>query len=194
MMKGTSNSILRAIFAFALGLVMILWSDKALDYLILTIGVLFLIPGLITLARFLVLKAKENTSSFPIEGLGSVLIGLFLIISPAFFTNILTIILGLILALGGLQQIVVLYRSQRWISVPFVFFLVPVLILAVGLLVVFNPMGFKRTLLTIVGVASVVYALAELINWAKFGRHQPIADTNNLEVESFTDKNVDENH
>ena len=172
-MKGTNNSILRTIFALAIGLVMILWPDKALDYLIITIGILFLVPGLITMFRYFMMKSKDTSLSFPIEGIGSVLIGLFLIISPAFFTDILTILLGLILALGGLQQIANLIRSRQWVDVPFVYFVVPGLILLAGLFVIFNPMDFKRTLLTILGATAILYAVVELINWVKFERHKP---------------------
>ena len=185
MMKGTSNSILRAIFALAVGLVMILWPDKALDYLILTIGVLFLIPGLITISRFFIMRSKNVPLLFPIEGLGSVLIGLFLMISPAFFTDILTIVLGLILALGGLQQIGTLIRSRQWVHVPFVFFLVPDLILIAGLIVIFNPMEFKKTLLTIIGVTSIIYACVELLNWVKFERFRPHDSDDSDEVEEI---------
>jgi membrane protein HdeD len=175
-MKGISFSLLRIIFALIIGLVIILWPDAAINYLIITIGVLFLIPSLISIINYLANKSKSGNIPFPLEGIGSLMFGLFLIIIPGFFADILTIILGFILILGGLQQITSLVRAKKWRKVSFGFFVIPTLILLAGIAVIANPSGARETTLMVVGVTAIVYAIFELINWIKFKKQTPLDD------------------
>ena len=48
-MKQINNTLLRSIFAILLGLMLILWTELAILYLVMTIGVLFIFPGIISL-------------------------------------------------------------------------------------------------------------------------------------------------
>ena len=171
-MKGLSFSFLRIICALIVGLVLVMFPDRAGEYFIITIGVVFLIPSLISIIGYLV----QNTGTkkrFPIEGVGSLLFGLLLIIMAGFFSGFVTIVLGFILVMGGVQQISSLVAARRWMSVPGAFYVVPILILLAGLIALFNPTGAQRTAFIIVGVASLIYAVSELINWFKFARRRP---------------------
>ena len=47
-MKGLSYSFLRAICALVIGLVLVMFPDQAGDYFVITIGVIFLVPSLIS--------------------------------------------------------------------------------------------------------------------------------------------------
>ena len=176
MMKGISYSFLRAVFALVLGIVLIVWPNEALNYLIITIGILFLIPGLISTIGYFAKKNEETELPFPLEGIGSILFGLFLVIIPSFFVDILTILLGLVLMIGGIQQIASLMRARKWITVPFAYFIVPTLIFIAGAMAIANPSGTVSTALLIIGVTSVIYAIFELINWYKFSRHSNVDD------------------
>lgn len=110
---------------------------------------------------------------FPIEGVGSLLFGLWLVIMPGFFADLLTFVLGFILLMGGVQQIASLSAARRWMPVPGGFYVVPVLILLAGLVALFNPTGVRSTAFIIIGVSSLVYAVSELLNWFKFTRRRP---------------------
>ncbi|MBC8594878.1 DUF308 domain-containing protein [Oscillospiraceae bacterium N12] len=173
-MKTMNYSLIRTVCAFIIGLVLVLWPDAAVQYLVITIGVLFLIPGLITLIGYFGAKPEGGMKPrFPIEGVGSLLLGLWLIVMPGFFADVLMFILGFILILGGVQQIASLSRARRWMPVPAAFYIVPVLILIAGIVALFNPTGARNTAFMIIGVSSLVYAVSELINWFKFSSHQP---------------------
>ena len=50
-MKGISNSFLRTICALIIGLVLVMFPNEAGDYLVITIGVVFLIPSLLKYHR-----------------------------------------------------------------------------------------------------------------------------------------------
>lgn len=172
-MKGISYSFLRAICALVIGLVLVMFPDQAGDYFVITIGVIFLVPSLVSIIGYFAQNA-EMRGRFPIEGVGSLLFGLWLIIMPAFFADLLTFVLGFILVMGGVQQIASLSAARRWMPVPGGFYVVPALILIAGLVALFNPTGVRATAFIIIGVSSLVYAASELLNWFKFTRRRPI--------------------
>ena len=171
-MKGLSYSFLRAICALVIGLVLVMFPDQAGDYFVITIGVIFLVPSLISILGYFS-QSTEMRSRFPIEGVGSLLFGLWLIIMPGFFADLLTFVLGFILVMGGVQQIASLSAARRWMPVPGGFYVVPVLILLAGLVALFNPTGVRSTAFIIIGISSLVYAASELLNWFKFTRRRP---------------------
>ena len=185
-MKKLNYSFIRIIFALIIGLILVLWPDAAIEYIILTRGVLFIASGLITLLSYLAGQRKKGgLRSFPVDGVGAFLLGLMLVIMPNFFANVFTFILGFILLLGGIQQIASLTSARRWIRVPLGFYVVPSLILLAGILSLFNPIGVRETALMIIGVACIVYAVSELINWFKFTRYrnkkQDISSSHSIE-------------
>ena len=145
------------------------------SYFVITVGVAFLIPGVISLFGYFGRKKSEDGVSprFPIEGVGSLLFGLWLIVMPEFFADVLMFLLGFILIMGGVQQIASLSMARRWTPVPGAFYLVPALILIAGIVALFNPTGARNTAFIIIGISSLVYSLSELINWFKFVRCRP---------------------
>lgn len=173
-MKGISNSFLRTICALVIGLVLVMFPNEAGDYFVITIGVVFLIPSLLSIIGYFAMSAEERRR-LPIEGIGSLLFGLWLVIMPGFFADLLTFVLGFILVLGGVQQIASLSAARRWMPVRAGFYVIPVLILIAGLVALFNPTGVRSTAFIIIGVTSIIYAVSELVNWFTFTRKRPKA-------------------
>ena len=174
-MKTMNYSLIRILFALVIGLVLVLWPNAAASYIVITVGVAFLIPGVISLFGYFGRKRPENAPAprFPIEGVGSLLFGLWLIVMPEFFADVLMFLLGFILIMGGVQQIASLSMARRWMSVSGAFYLIPSLILIAGIVALFNPTGARNTAFIIIGISSLVYSLSELINWFKFTRRRP---------------------
>lgn len=170
-MKRLNGSFLRAAFALAVGLLLVLFPEQAGEYLVITVGILFMIPSVISLVGHWA-RPAEARLRFPIEALGSLLFGLWLVIMPGFFANLLTFVLGFVLLMGGVQQIASLLVSRRLMPVPIGFFIVPVLILVAGLLALFNPLGVRSTAFIIIGVGCLVYAVEELLTWFQFTRRR----------------------
>lgn len=172
-MKRINYALLRALGALALGLLLVIFPTQITDYLVISIGVVFMLPSLISIVGYFMRNGKSEVSlRFPIEGFGSFLFGLWLVIMPSFFADMLIIILGFILALGGVQQIATLVVARHWSKVPVGFFVIPVLILVAGVLAIFNPSGVQHTAVMVIGVAAIVYAVNELFNWFRFGRRK----------------------
>lgn len=157
-----SAAWIRIAFAFAVGLLLVLFPDDASNYFVMAIGVLFTLPALISLGIFL--AGKKSGVTLPIMGIGSLLFGLWLIIMPDFFVTLLTYVLGFILLVGGVQQLSWLQVARSWSRVSPYYYVVPVLILMAGLLALFNPGGVQRTAFLIIGGASLFYALQELVS------------------------------
>ena len=171
-MKGVNNSFLRAICALIIGLILVMFPNEAGDYLVITVGVMFMIPSLLSIIGYFMMSAAER-KRLPIEGVGSFLFGLWLVIMPGFFADLLTFVLGFILVLGGIQQISSLSVARRWMSVHAGFYIIPVLILLAGLVAVVNPTGVRSTAFIVIGITSLVYAVSELVNWFTFTRKRP---------------------
>lgn len=171
-MKQMNYSLIRVVFALIIGLVLVIWPNTASDYLVITIGILFIIPGLIGMISYFT-RDKGTGNRFPIAALGSFLFGLWLVIMPEFFANLLMYVLGVILVLGGAQQIYSVAVARRWTTVPFGFYVLPGLILIAGILILFNPVQVRNTAFLIIGITSIVYAATELINWFRFTNRKP---------------------
>lgn len=183
-MKQMNYSLIRIVFALIIGLVLVIWPNTASDYLVITIGILFIIPGLIGMISYFT-RDKGTVNRFPIAALGSFLFGLWLVIMPEFFANLLMYVLGVILVLGGAQQVYSVAIARRWTTVPFGFYVLPGLILIAGILILFNPVQARNTAFLIIGIASIVYAATELINWFRFTNRKPKVPVRN-EIEDAT--------
>lgn len=173
-MKTVNFSFVRSLCSLLIGLVLLLWPDAATKYIVITIGALFLLPGILSLGGYFLFKPKEGASHrFPLEGLGSLLLGAWLVAMPDFFANALIILLGVLLILGGIQQLVLLTISRRWSRVPLGFYLLPALITIAGFFAVFKPVDTGNTILMLIGVTTIAYALSELVHWFCFFRKRP---------------------
>ena len=170
-MRILGYSLMRAVCALVIGMILVMFPDQASNYFVITIGVIFLIPSLISIIAYLT-NGKKKQQRFPIEGIGSLLFGLWLIIMPHFFSNLLTIILGFILLMGGIQQLASVSTLRALVKVSYRYYVVPTLILIAGLVALFNPTGVQRTAFIIIGISCMVYAFSEFFNWFIFTRLQ----------------------
>ena len=59
-MKTMNYSLIRILFALVIGLVLVIWPDAAANYIVITLGVAFLITGVKSLFGYLGHKKAEN--------------------------------------------------------------------------------------------------------------------------------------
>jgi uncharacterized membrane protein HdeD (DUF308 family) len=178
-------SFIRVVSALAIGLVLVLSPDTSTSLINTLLGILFLVPGVILLIGYFANRKKTVTSPtgevatvskrFPIEGVGSALLGLWLIIDPLFFADLLMRVLSVIIIIAGVQQIVGLLRARRWKKVSFVYYIIPLLILGTGIYALVEPAEARNTVLMVIGIVCLVYAAVELFNWFAVERHKPSA-------------------
>ena len=182
-MKILQSSVFRAICAIAIGCLLIKYPDNTVTWMTVAIGVLFLLSGLISLivyvnarkhvSEFKILDANGRVISgekptFPIVGVGSLILGAMLALTPNVFITALMYIIGGILVLGAINQYMNLVQARRYGKVGFGFWVVPSAVLLIGLYVIIRPMAPASMAMLILGWCSLLYGVTELINALKF--------------------------
>ncbi|MBQ8520849.1 MAG: DUF308 domain-containing protein [Bacteroides sp.] len=170
-MRTMNHSIVRSICAVLVGVLLVAWSDAAAVYLVIAVGAMFLLPGIVAVVTYL-LKGRNAGMPFPLVSVGSALFGLWLMIMPVFFVSILMYVLGAVLMFAGVSQLVNLVSARRWTQVPAGYYVVPVLILAAGLVVLLNPFAAASVPFMIVGVSCIVYGVSSLVNQIRFRKEE----------------------
>ncbi|MDR0332078.1 MAG: DUF308 domain-containing protein [Dysgonamonadaceae bacterium] len=169
MRKTINYFILRAISAILLGVLLIWIPKSAILYIVIAIGIFFILPGAISLiAYFTSGKEKRQDMPFLFTAIGSLLFGILLVSIPGFFVTVLMFLLGLIILFGAIEQIVTLIRARKFANVSIGFYVIPFLILIAGVLVLLNPFKTAETLFILIGITCLVYGIMELVNWLKF--------------------------
>lgn len=170
---GITMAMLRGIAALLIGILLVFWSQNAVTYLIMAVGCLFLIPGLLSLLAYFRQTSPEGNRSFgwsQVLGIGSILFGLCLIVSPVFFEKSLMYALGIILSYAGLSEIIQLTVARQWTRVSVGFYVTPVLVMLVGIFILFNPIESANVPFIILGIGCMVYGLSDMVNVIKFRR------------------------
>ena len=184
-MKIFQSSIFRAVCAIVIGVLLVKFPQDGVTWLTMAIGALFLLSGIIALIAYWQAKrhAGEYTitdqqgrvvrggqPTFPIVGAGSVILGLVLTLSPNAFVNGLMYMLAAVLILGGVTQLMALVAARRLGSIPFGYWVMPSVILLMGLFIVLKPFESAETSLQVLGWCSMVYGVIELVNVLKIYR------------------------
>lgn len=172
-----SNSLvyplLRGISALLLGILLVFWSQSAVQYLIMGVGCLFLIPGVFSLIASFRMSSAKGTSHFgwsQVLGIGSILFGLCLIVSPVLFEKSLMYALGIIVTFAGLGELVQLVAARQWFHVSIWFYVTPILVMLTGIFILFNPIESANIPFIILGVCCMVYGISDMVNIVKFRR------------------------
>ena len=184
-MKMMNYSIMRCVSAIAIGILLMVWPETAIVYLVIAIGAMFFLPSLFTLVGYFV-KGRQLGMFFPIISLGSLLFGLWLMVSPAFFVGILMYVLGVVLVFAGISQIAGLLGARSHASVSFGYYVMPILILFAGLVVLVNPFAAATIPFIILGISSTAYGISELINIYKFRRKEEKLMKHEIVIEDVT--------
>lgn len=182
-MKILQSSIFRAICSIAIGILLIKFPDNTVTWMTVAIGILFLLSGIISLVVYM--NARRNVSdykitdadgnviageqpTFPIVGVGSLILGVLLALTPTIFITALMYIIGGILILGAINQYMNLVNARRYGKISFGYWIFPSLILLTGLYVIIRPMAPASMAMLILGWCSLLYGVTEMINSLKF--------------------------
>ena len=208
MMKILQSSVFRALCAIVIGVLLVKYPQDGVTWLTIAIGALFLLSGIIALLAYWQAKrhAGEYTitdqqgrvvrggqPTFPIVGAGSVILGLVLTLSPNAFVNGLMYMLAAVLILGGVTQLMALVAARRLGSIPFGYWVMPSVILLVGLFVVLKSTESAELPLQVLGWCSMLYGVVELINALKIYRVRKASEIKEVASEISEATEVSEN-
>lgn len=181
-MKILQSSIFRAICSLIIGALLIKYPTDTATWIVILIGVLFLLSGIISCITYLYARKHATDTivtdtdgriisadipSFPILGIGSLLLGLILTLRPEAVIDIMAYILGAILIIGSLSQIVSLISANRRFRIPILFWISPLLIFLIGLMSIVKPDWIASAPLLVLGWCLVLYGVTEIINALK---------------------------
>ena len=181
-MKIVQSSFFRAICSIIIGVLLLRYPDNTVTWITLAIGIMFLLSGVFSTLAYL--NARKNSSdyvitdidgrviskgkpTFPLVGVGSIILGVMLVTSPSVFVEILMYIMGGILLLGSLNQFMSLYNARRWGKMAWGFWVAPSLILLAGLYVMFQPMEAASMPMVVIGWCCLLYGASEVVNATK---------------------------
>ncbi|MBR0165975.1 MAG: DUF308 domain-containing protein [Prevotella sp.] len=182
-MKILQSSVFRAICAIAIGILLIKFPDNTVTWITVAIGILFLLSGIISLVVYV--HARKNVSeykitdaqgrvvagekpTFPIVGVGSIILGFLLALTPNIFITALMYIIGAILILGAINQYMNLINARKYGKIGFGYWIFPSVILLIGLYVIIKPLAPASMAMLVLGWCSLLYGVTEMINSLKF--------------------------
>lgn len=187
-MKVLRSAIFRALCAIIVGVLLIQYREQTVTWITIAIGVLFFLSGIISLATYYAAKrhfdglnnitvtdAEGNVltgerPTFPIVGVGSVILGIILALMPSTFITWLMYILSAILILGAVNMFVALAAAMKFARIGIVWWIVPSILLIVSIYLMFQPMEAAGTPLYIIGWCMMVYGVVECVNALKIHR------------------------
>lgn len=181
-MKAVQSSFIRAFFSIAIGILLIKYREETVTWLIILIGALFFLSGLISCITYFTAKRQAGDTivydtngrqisgfrpAFPLVGIGSIILGAILALMPNAFATGLVYILSIILILGAINQFVILASISRLVRIGIVFWLLPCVVLAIGIIAIAKPIWIASAPLFILGWTIVLYGIIECIDALK---------------------------
>lgn len=179
-MKVLQSSLLRAVVAIFVGVLLVKYREDTMRWMTIAAGILFFLSGLISVIVYYYEKReiarspytfdqtgneiRRHSPIFPFIGVGSMLLGIILMVMPTDLLIGVTYVLGAMLILGAASQLFNLFMSRRFWSIPIIYWLFPTILLGIGILVVAKPMETATLPLKIIGWALMVFGVVECVN------------------------------
>lgn len=153
--------IVRSVSVLLIGVLFLVLGDSALSLLVMAVGALLMIPGMVALISYV--RHIEQRRMFPLAAFGSFALGLWMVVSPAFFVGFFMYVLGGVLVALGIYQLAGLSVSSRILPVAWPLYVLPVLVLLLGLFVLFNPFEAAALPFILIGVGCIISAVNDTI-------------------------------
>ncbi|MBR1594119.1 MAG: DUF308 domain-containing protein [Alloprevotella sp.] len=171
-MNTLRNKVIRAVCLLAIGGLLVCVSEQAPLWITQGIGTLFGLSGIFSLlSLFRKDVGRRETVLYPVLGLASLALGVYLIGWPASVVSLLLYLLAGLLVLAGCVQAVSRLRMQRMgIKLNAATYFIPLLTVGAGVFVALYPLGTAAVPFIILGAAYILYALLEL--WSALELHR----------------------
>ncbi len=207
------SSILRAIIAIVIGVLLIMYRTEMVRWFTIAMGILFFIAGIFSIVSYYVLRKRYNNErvreeyskrrgkvlhkpAMPIVGIGCTILGIILIAIPNTVADYLTYVFALLLILGAIGQFVILFTTMAQIrdyekatnqkslvQCHYAFWVLPTLLFLFGLLVLFYHTMIESAPFVFLGIAMIIYGLSEIVNSIKAATIRRHITTDEMPVE-----------
>lgn len=176
------NSFWSYLFILAAGIVLICFHTRVniLEWLIIFVGAMFAIPGLIGLITGVSRSGKGqgvNASSI-LSSIGSLIIGVIMIVWPTPFAGVFVYVLAAVLLITGFCQIWVLAVDYKPYAMPLWLYILPVLIFITGVVMICSPLRDIEAAFTLMAGIAMVAAAANglFIYLAAYNSAKPLRE------------------
>lgn len=195
-MRILQSSVFRALCAIVFGYLLVIYRNQMLHWTTIAFGALFFLSGLVSVIAYYAEKRRaanmaERLSAmsemrgkemetpsedsirhslmpgFPIVGIGSMVLGVILAIMPTTFIHGMMYVIAGLLVLGALNMMFNLSMARKFASIGLGFWIMPLLLLVLGVLMIAKPDLFAAMPFRILGWALIVYGVIECINAIK---------------------------
>lgn len=162
----TASPYFSGILALLLGLGMLIWPGFVLKFTLDIIGWFLIIIGVTPTLYALIKKYPV-----PVMNVTFLIAGILILIFKPFFVSVLMWIFGLILILGGIQQLNMLSAAkQNGYLIKGSSYIYPSILLLLGVITLIDPFGTSETLIMFFGAGLLFFGLTMIIGRATLKR------------------------
>jgi uncharacterized membrane protein HdeD (DUF308 family) len=158
------NGPMRALVAIAVGVIMVIYNEQAMNIVVKIIAALLFASGIVSLAVGLKKKNDSTSKLMNFNAVVDIVIAALLFMFNGFVANLIIYLIGFVLVLFGLFQIFALAAASRVAGWGFWPFLMPVLVTGAGAFLLFSPEFAKSSISLIAGIALLMYGVSEFIS------------------------------
>lgn len=162
--KGKFKGLMRALTAIAIGVVMVWSKANALNIAVQIIAAFLVASGLVSL---IVGYKNRADGAFALMGFNTIVdifLGILLFLFPGFFAGLLVYLIAFVLIGFGLLQIVALGSASGVFRMGAIAFILPVVVIILGMFLIVRPSFIGETIGVIAGVALMIYGISELLS------------------------------
>ncbi len=178
--KSKFSSILRAVAAIGIGLVMILATDASIK-VVKIIAAFLIVAGVVSLLYGLISKKSGSPGLMVTNAVVDVVLGVLLFLFPTQVAGLIVYLIGVALILLGALQLIVLIGSLSLVGGGFSTLILSICALVGGIVLVFNPFTLK-VMSVLAGVALIFYGVQELISAWRVPKAVKIVEVRKLDT------------
>ena len=166
--------MLSALFSIVMGVILVAWPETTLDIICKAIAIILIVMGAAELVSYFWNKITYSLSGILGLVLGIVagyfkdrlpdrLIGIWIFVKPQSVLSLIPIVIGVILAVHGVQDLKVAFDTKRngytkWWSM----LLMAIISLALGIICIVNAFGMVTLTMQIIGIALVYDGISDI--------------------------------
>ena len=182
------SSTLAALVTIVLGFVLVLWPDRSVSLMCSILGGSLLVFGILYVFACVARKGKKAPAFFLIPGAVLAGLGVWLLISSETDIALIQYVFGAVLIFHGIVDLqaslaLVGYRAKKW----WVDLLLSLGTLALGVVILVNPLGSFGPLVSLIGCALVFDGFSDLWLIVRLGWASRAANLAALEAENETE-------
>lgn len=167
-----------AIVTLLVGVILLCLPSVTLKVIVMILGIILMVAGVIYMLLAFNTKNPDGTKRNPeflaiITSLVAIGVGIWWVIDPGTQKEIIVRLFGVMAVLSGAYRIYDMKVTFGAVPFPAAFYILPVLITAFGLVMIFMPNTFADSLVMIIGIILIVYAVAMLCQSLRVTSYKP---------------------